>query len=261
MSSRDLIEQRLHALLPISSIRGAHRLNSAIHYAIFPGGRRMRPMLTLLGAKAAGARLETDLETAIEVACAVEFLHASSLILDDLPAMDNARERRGRPALHLVFGEDVGMLAALALLNQAYGIFGRSPRLIAEAVSCIGVNGTIGGQAVDLAHRGANNSGQGIEKTTALLRFALTAGAIAYGAGSADVRALARCGECLGEAYQIYDDLLDGDLPEHASEAHLLRAGELITRSKESVGIRGTELAAAIDRIFEEFSHPLLTAQ
>ena len=154
MSYRDLIESHLRALLPTSGLRETDRLNAAIRYAVFPGGKRMRPILTLLGAEAAGGQAEA----ALDAACAVEFLHAGSLIFDDLPAMDNARERRGVPALHLVFGEDIAVLAALALLNQAYAIFGRSPRLIAEAVSCIGINGMIGGQAVDLAYRGAGSS-------------------------------------------------------------------------------------------------------
>ncbi len=246
MSYRDLIECRLRELLPESGLPGSDRLNDAIGYAVFPGGKRMRPILTLLGAESVGG----DFDAALDAGCAVEFLHASSLIFDDLPAMDNARERRGLPALHLVFGEDVAVLAALALFNQAYAIFGRSPRLIAEATSCIGVSGMIGGQAVE-----------GMEKTTSLLRLALTAGAIACGASSADVRALARCGECLGEAYQLYDDLLDGDVPHHASETCLIRAQELIAESKAAAGIHGATLAAAIDRIVEEFSQPLLVAR
>lgn len=206
---RGLIEAGLTELLPSGRLRGGARLNEALRYAVFPGGKRMRPMLALLGARVCGA----GAEGAVPAACATEFLHASSLIFDDLPAMDDADVRRGRPALHLVFGEDIALLAGLALLNQAYAIFGRSPELMGEAARCIGVNGMIGGQAADLEFCGAGGAtGDCVsrnQKTTALMRLTLTAGALACEAPEEDVRALARCGECLGSAYQIYDDLLD----------------------------------------------------
>ncbi len=204
-----LIETRLSELLPRGQMRGAARLSEAICYAMFPGGKRMRPVLALMGARVACC----DIQKSLAAACATEFLHASSLVFDDLPAMDDAGIRRGRAALHLVYGEDIALLTALALLNEAYAIFGRYPRLIREATECIGVNGMIGGQAVDLEIRSAGGSPEKFDsrnrKTTALMRLTLTAGAIACGAASEDVDALANCGECLGEAYQIYDDLLD----------------------------------------------------
>jgi geranylgeranyl diphosphate synthase type II len=206
---RGLIESGLQDLLPCGSVRGASRLNSAIRYAIFPGGKRMRPMLALMGAQI----VKGNLDRAMPAACATEFLHAASLIFDDLPAMDDADVRRGRPALHLAFGEDIALLTALALLNQSYAIFGRTPALIREATECIGVDGMIGGQAVDLDIRTAGGTPEKFDsrnrKTTALMRLTLTAGAIACGASDRDIDALARCGECLGEAYQIYDDLVD----------------------------------------------------
>ncbi len=207
---RDLIETGLQEWVPAGHLLAATRLNEAIQYAIFPGGKRMRPILSLLGAQVANC----SPEEALPAACATEFLHASSLIFDDLPAMDDADVRRGRPALHLRFGEDTALLTALALLNQAYALFGATPELLREAVECIGVNGMIGGQAADLAIRAAGNANhRGREsrnrKTTALMRLTLTSGAMACGARSRDIKALAKCGECLGEAYQTYDDLLD----------------------------------------------------
>jgi geranylgeranyl diphosphate synthase type II len=206
---RRLIESGLEDLLPCSRVRAAVRLNSAMHYAIFPGGKRMRPMLALMGAQIVNG----NIDLALPAACATELLHAASLIFDDLPAMDDADVRRGRPALHLVFGEDTALLTALALLNQAYAVFGRTPALIREATECIGVDGMIGGQAVDLDIRTAGGAPQKFDsrnrKTTALMRLTLTAGAISCGADDRDIEALARSGECLGEAYQIYDDLVD----------------------------------------------------
>ncbi len=194
-----VIEAGLERLLP----RATGNLDRALRYAVFPGGKRMRPMLTLLGADI----VSSDITCAIPAACAIEFLHTASLIFDDLPSMDNTDVRRGRLALHIEFGEGTAILAALALFNQAYAVFGRTPALIQEATECVGVDGMIGGQAVDL--------GEAIEtrnrKTSALMRLALTAGAIACGASPKDVEALGRCGACLGEAYQVYDDLQDQD--------------------------------------------------
>jgi len=191
-------------------------LNLAIRQAVFPGGKRWRPALTLLGGGVTGARA-CDL---LPPACAVEYVHTASLILDDLPAMDDAPIRRGRDALHRCFGDDLALLAALALLNRSYELFllplpgvlasRGALRLAAAAARAIGIDGMVGGQAADLSvatSRGALSTRQ--RKTTTLVRLAVTAGALAAGADDDDVSALGRYGECLGGAYQIYDDLMD----------------------------------------------------
>ncbi len=211
------LESALERWLPLSEKAGAQRFNQALHYAVFPGGKRLRPMLTLIGARLAGG----DPQIALPAACAMEFLHTSSLIFDDLPAMDDANLRRGRAAVHVMYGESMATLAALALFNQSYALLARSTRhrpelsqtLIAEAAECIGADGMIGGQAIDLELR---TTGVGREaltnrnlKTTALMRLTMTAGALSCGANEADIAALARYGECLGAAYQVCDDLLD----------------------------------------------------
>jgi geranylgeranyl diphosphate synthase, type II len=206
-----MIEAALERSLPLSAQHGAERLNEALRAAVFPGGKRWRPVLTLLGTMTAGG----SAQTALPIACAIEFLHTSSLILDDLPAMDDAHLRRGRAALHLVYGEGLAMLAALALLNQAYALLAqdRTGRLIVEAARCVGPDGMIGGQAADLDIRASRGNSHALAsrqlKTTALARLTIIAGAIAAGADERDVSALARYGECLGAAYQICDDLLD----------------------------------------------------
>jgi geranylgeranyl pyrophosphate synthase len=210
---RELIETGLQKWLPLGKLRAADRLNEAIHYAVFSGGKRMRPMLALLGANVTGG----SEQQALPAACAMEFLHASSLIFDDLPAMDDADVRRGRATVHLAFGEDIALLTGLALLNHSYSLMSSSPELIREAAQCIGVNGMIGGQAADLELLSTESLGSQEpsacrsrnRKTTALMRLTMVAGAMACEASSEAVRALAHCGECLGEAYQIYDDLLD----------------------------------------------------
>lgn len=230
---RQSVEAALEDSLPLSRQPHARRLNEALRYSLFPGGKRWRPMLTLLGAEISGARARD----AMPAACAMEFLHTSSIIFDDLPAMDDAALRRGRAALHCVFGESVALLAALALMNESYALLARtaqehggcksSARLMEEASRCIGADGMIGGQAVDLALQG---SGQGPEalasrnlKTTALMRLTMIAGALACGAQDEDVAVLNEFGESLGMAYQICDDLLDelaesGDLGKPAKQ-------------------------------------------
>lgn len=222
---QEQIETALLLHLPVSSKPGTERFNKALHYAVFPGGKRLRPIITLLAGQLVGAKGEAALRTA----CAIEFLHSSSLILDDLPGMDDADLRRNKTALHLVFGEGLAVLAAVALLNEAYALFvaaagasasdQRISDLLAEVTNCIGSDGMVGGQVIDLessaavvdrdllAHRDA--------KTIALMRLMMTANALAIGTSSEDREALAQFGEYLGEAYQICDDLLD-ELPESA---------------------------------------------
>jgi len=216
---RATLEAALGENLPISNQPHAGEFNRAIDYALFPGGKRWRPMLTLMGAEASGG----DLSRAIKSACAIEYLHTSSIIFDDLPAMDDAPTRRGRQSLHVVFGESLALLAALALMNQSYALFVEEARnnghceaglnLVSEAVNCIGANGMIGGQAVDLALQGTGQCADALAsrnlKTTALMRLTMVAGAAVCGADKDDLGALAEFGESLGMAYQICDDLLD----------------------------------------------------
>jgi geranylgeranyl diphosphate synthase type II len=213
-SYQKAIESALELHLPQCRRLAARPLDDAVRYAIFPGGKRIRPLLTLLGAGVFGA----ELQAALPAACAVEFIHTSSLVFDDLPCMDDAHIRRGIPVVHAVFGEEVALLAGLALLNQSYAIFGQTPALMREATRCIGVDGMIGGQALDLvpeedADASAADREQRLaernRKTSAMMRLALTAGALACGATEDEVAVLGAAGQSLGEAFQMADDLLD----------------------------------------------------
>ncbi len=205
-SLRGSIEIALESRLPTSSLPGGDMLNEAVRSAVYPGGKRMRPLFTLLASHAAGV----DIERALDAACAVEFLHSSSLVFDDLPCMDDAALRRDRPPLHRVYGESTALLAGLALLNQSYLLFAGSAALVREAAECIGMNGMIGGQALDVSDQASDLDSRD-RKTTALMRLTLTAGAIAGGATHQSVSVLADCGERLGRAYQMLDDLMDAD--------------------------------------------------
>ncbi|HZB43652.1 MAG TPA: polyprenyl synthetase family protein [Pyrinomonadaceae bacterium] len=213
-SERDPVEAALRRGLPVSTLAGAARLNEALEYAVFPGGKRLRPALALLASRLAGA----SRAQALGVACAVEFLHTSSLILDDLPSMDDADVRRGRGALHLVYGEGLAVLAAVALLNQSYALLseagcGDGGALLRAAARCVGSDGMVGGQVVDLETRAASADEEALAsrdlKTVALMRLMMTAGALACGAGAGETLTLADFGECFGRAYQVCDDVWD----------------------------------------------------
>jgi len=189
-------------------------LNDALRYSVFPGGKRLRPVLTVLGARIFEDRTDGTMdERVLRAACAVEFVHTSSLILDDMPCMDDAGLRRGNPALHLVYGEDAALLAGIALLTRAFALFGHNPELVFEATECIGVDGMVGGQALDLGGKpGQASLAERNRKTSALMRLASTAGALALGASREETAPLAAFGQTLGQAYQIYDDMVDAGL-------------------------------------------------
>lgn len=252
---RGEIDDALRASLPVSSLAAARRLNEAVEYAVFPGGKRLRPALALVASDLAGASRAQGLG----VACAVEFLHSSSLVLDDLPAMDDADLRRSRRALHLVFGEGVAVLASVALLNRAYELLagaaharGAASALVAEAARCVGADGMVGGQAVDLETRAGAADADALAcrdlKTVALMRLMMTAGALARGAAAEDARALADFGECFGRAYQICDDLLDEACDTRATgkparqDARHARASALSTLGREGARRFAAEL-------------------
>ncbi len=228
---RPELEKALMRRLPVAPDRVETQFNEALHYALFPGGKRLRPVLTLLGAEIVGGRVDEVLAAAV----AVEYVHTSSLIFDDLPCMDDASERRGRLSLHTLYGEGLAVLVALALMNASYGLIfdgaktnERAARAIdahRELVECIGARGMVAGQSVDLAESSnrlarhdfsatadkeshAEDAVRNL-KTSALMRLALRVGAILSGATKGQLIALSRYAELLGEAYQTSDDLLD----------------------------------------------------
>lgn len=218
-SERERVESALNRLLPRAAVPGTESFNEGLDHILFPGGKRLRAYMTLIAARLAGS---SD-EQALTLACAVEFIHTSSLIFDDLPSMDDADLRRRRRALHLVVGEATALLVAVALLNQAYALLAhavaadapaqRLQRLVAEACRCVGSGGMVAGQAAELAFSGLPPTAEVLAsrnlKTTALMRFMLAAGALACARPDADIAALAEFGERLGDVYQIHDDLAD----------------------------------------------------
>jgi len=189
-----------------------------VRYALLAPGKRLRGALVL----GTSSMLRGDAAAALEVACAVEMIHTASLVLDDLPSMDDASLRRGRPVLHRAAGEANAILAAVALLNGAYelvvGSASMRPRVRAAVAlrlaRAVGGDGLIGGQVADLASTGRRLDLEGLEyvhshKTGALFIGAAEAAALTAGARARDVEALGRYAKNLGLAFQITDDLLD----------------------------------------------------
>lgn len=216
-AARHQIEPALLLHLPIIPAGIYKPFNAAMHYALFPGGKRLRPVLTMLGAEVVGGNAHDVLTAAV----AVEYLHTSSLIFDDLPCMDDAAERRGRAALHMRYGEGIAILVALALMNASYGLISGGTKAVArnaaahnEVVECIGSHGMIAGQYLDMSSVAPTASGVGIGgacnlKTSALIRLSLRIGAILSGATAEQLEALRRFAGLLGDAYQLSDDILD----------------------------------------------------
>lgn len=216
-------ERRLAQVLASSAADGQpERLAAAMRHGTLEGGKRFRAFLVLESARLFGV----EPEAALDVAAALECVHAYSLIHDDLPAMDNDELRRGRPTVWKAYDDWTAVLAGDALLTLAFEIVGTCGALAADRkVSLItglargaGREGMVGGQVIDLK---AEKLGLPMSptldhilrlqamKTGALIRFACEAGAIMAGAGGAQKQALARYGAALGLAFQISDDLLD----------------------------------------------------
>lgn len=209
------------------------RLREAMRHSLLAPGKRLRPLLVLLAAKACGQ----DSPAAMPVGCAVEMVHTYSLIHDDLPAMDDDDLRRGRPTCHRAFDEATAILAGDALLTYAFELIAtdvHDARIAAtccrELAAAAGPSGMVGGQQDDMDHE-TTPCGLGLlesihrRKTGALIRASLRLGGVCAGANDAQVASLSRFGEGLGLAFQIVDDLLDVTGDEQAMGKRLQKDG------------------------------------
>ncbi len=215
MRDEDRIERALRAALAPSQ-RSGHppKLAAAIHHAVFPGGARIRPKLTLAVSQACG---NDDPGLSEGAAAAIELLHCASLVHDDLPCFDAAETRRGRPSVHRAYGERLAVLAGDALIVAAFEVLGQSAgrrlsRLpVLMSTICHGVGmpmGIVAGQAWECEPQVSLSEYQQA-KTGALFAAATMAGAQAAGADGAPWRAF---GEWLGQTYQVADDIRDAAL-------------------------------------------------
>src|SRR6056297_3794918 len=219
----DRVETTLDRWLPADSSE-PQPLHAALRYAVFNGGKRIRPLLAFAAAEAADLPpSEVD-----AMAAAVELIHCYSLVHDDLPAMDDDDLRRGKPTVHKAFDEATAILAGDALLTLAFEVLATpethpDPAIRAELTlglaRAAGLGGMVGGQMLDLAAEGRYGEAGALAqddirtlqamKTGALLTFAAEAGAIVAGADATDRARLRAYGKALGAAFQIADDILD----------------------------------------------------
>ena len=214
------VEQLLEQWVPASAPAG---LGAAMRYAVLDGGKRLRPLLVLATAEAVGGLLPPLGSAAWRAACALELIHAYSLVHDDLPCMDNDVLRRGKPTLHVQFGEAPALLAGDALQALAFEVLlpedpSLEPALVValcrQLARAAGWDGMAGGQAIDLAGVGQQLDQASLEdmhrrKTGALLLASVEMGALAAGASADQLAALGCYGRALGLAFQVVDDILD----------------------------------------------------
>jgi geranylgeranyl diphosphate synthase type II len=216
---RALVDAALERVLPLESAPPP-TIHRAMRYSVLAPGKRLRPILVIAGAEAVGGAAEAVLETA----CALELIHAYSLIHDDLPAMDDDDYRRGRPTNHKVFGEAMAILAGDGLLTLAFQLIAANGaraadaavvgRVVAEVAEAAGTHGMVGGQVVDIESEGKTISPEMLDyihlhKTAALIRVALRVGSLLAGGRPEQVHAISEAGRTLGLAFQIVDDILD----------------------------------------------------
>ncbi|HKB13321.1 MAG TPA: farnesyl diphosphate synthase [Vicinamibacterales bacterium] len=226
--TRDRIDEALDRCLP-SPPACPDIVSEAMRYSVFAGGKRLRPVLALAAAEA----VDRDaIDLALPVACAIELIHTYSLIHDDLPAMDNDTLRRGRPTLHVVYGDGIAILAGDGLHAEAFTLLAREPatdepgvaarklRAIRVVGNAAGPSGMVGGQAIDLQAAGQapghpltidaeRLQAMHARKTGALIRASAVSGAIMAGAGDSVVGAIDAYATDVGLAFQIVDDILD----------------------------------------------------
>ena len=255
---RPAIETELGRRLAVGGDADPGRLREAMAYAALGPGKRLRPALVVAACEACGG----SVEAALPAAAAVEMLHAYTLVHDDLPAMDDDDERRGRPTVHVAFGEAIAILAGDGLLTAAFGALADLGAGAAAAVRVLaaraGQRELLAGQAIDLALVATGEAARAslatvedlhAKKTGALFAAACELGAIAAGAGGEARAKLARYGLALGIAFQHADDRDDGELAEHAAQA-AARIAELggeaaaIARGFGPAGTTLVELAA-----------------
>jgi geranylgeranyl pyrophosphate synthase len=210
------IEQAILAALPHAG-RVPVSLRAAMKYALFPGGKRLRPALVVLGHRACGGRHPE----VYRLAATCEFVHTFTLIHDDLPCMDDDDLRRGRPTCHKVYGEAIAVLAGDALLNLAFEVIAslrcdgeRKGELVGILSRAVGGGGVLGGQVEDIEAERVEIKEKGLKriherKTASLIAASLEMGGVLAGAGRTELVRLRGYGLELGRLFQIVDDLLN----------------------------------------------------
>lgn len=216
-SDRSDISSTLDRLLPAVA-EPPSTLHAAVRHAALAPGKRVRGLLTLSTASGFGG----NRDSALVAAGAIEMMHTASLVLDDLPSMDDAVLRRGQPVTHAVYGESTAILAAIGLLNNAYAVVAGLDAIAAPArvqmvltlAASVGLPGLTGGQFDDVSEARGSATMDKLRhlyarKTGALFAAAIELGALVAGASAHDIATLREFGLKVGVAFQIYDDFLD----------------------------------------------------
>jgi geranylgeranyl diphosphate synthase type II len=243
-------------------------LHRAMRYSVFPGGKRLRPVLCMAASEAVGGTPQQALLPAV----AVELMHSYTLVHDDLPCMDDDPVRRGKPSCHAAFGEANAVLTGDALQALAFEVLAGDPavdaglpvaQLVAELASASGSRGVVGGQAEDIASAGAVPDAETVafvhlHKTADLFRVSMRMGAIAGGADAEELAALAEYGTQFGLAFQICDDLRDSCDVEKSRPAP---ASYLSIHTPEQARAEALQLlagaSAAVEQLAEAGKEPL----
>lgn len=211
------VETKIQELLP-SKKTPPTLIHESMHYSLYAGGKRLRPLLCFAAAEACGGAA-TD---AAEQACAIECLHTYSLIHDDLPCMDDDDLRRGKPTNHVVYGENIAVLAGDALLTQSFQLLCQAKEtplysvknFVQELANSANSQNLIGGQVLDLQAEAKPITQTELEqihrsKTAALIKASLRLGGMSANASKNQLQILSEIGENLGLAFQVIDDVLD----------------------------------------------------
>jgi len=194
------------------------KLIESVNYSFGANGKRIRPVMLLAACEMAGG----NTQDAAPFAAAIEMIHASSLVFDDLPAMDNDDLRRGIPTNHKVYGEATAILAGCVLMVRPFEIMSKAAKsenqikAISVMAEAAGVHGMMGGQQIDLSYEGKKASEEVITelnrlKTGALFKASVVCGALIAGASEKQLEAVSKYGDYLGLAFQLIDDLMDND--------------------------------------------------
>ncbi len=240
----------------------SERLEKAMKYAVLIGGKRLRPLLVY----AAGETLGASLEQLNAAACAVEFIHAYSLIHDDLPALDNDDIRRGQPSCHKAFDEATAILAGDALHALAFEILTENKSLnidqrlamVQLLAKAIGNHGMVGGQAMEFELIDRQSNLTELElihrlKTGALIQVCVQLGAVAANATGIQRKQLDQYGSLLGLAFQIQDDILDHQDDEKNPASSYLAYTDLASAQKRLNELRAQALVLAADSLPLQF--------
>jgi len=219
-NKKNIIDKALDEYLP-SEEKSPSIIHKAMRYSVFGGGKRIRPILTLVTAELFGK----DSESVIKASCGIELIHTFSLIHDDLPSIDNDDFRRGKPSNHKVFGEAIALLAGDALLVSGFDLIIKNSevkeikkqsilKIIKETSFYTGTENMLGGQVEDVALKNEDVTKEDLinlymKKTAALICLSIRAGAILSEAKKRQLKALTKYGKNIGLAFQIVDDMLD----------------------------------------------------